>query len=66
MQERSASGPTAEDVDAPPTYPADLTIALQAELAVLADIETDLCGQATRSGDVGGSAEDEGADHSTA
>jgi len=41
MQDRSASGPTAEVAHAPPTYPADLTLALQAELAVLADIETD-------------------------
>jgi len=41
MQDRSASGPTAEDVGAPPAYPADLPLALQAELAVLADIETD-------------------------
>jgi hypothetical protein len=41
MQERSATGPTAEAANAPPTYPADLTIALQRELAVLADIETD-------------------------
>ena len=41
MQDRSASGPTAEIANAPPTYPGDLTLALQAELAVLADIETD-------------------------
>ncbi len=41
MVERSASGPTPVDVYDAPTYPADLTIALQAELAALADIEAD-------------------------
>jgi hypothetical protein len=41
MRERSVFGPTTEDVGTPPTYPADLTLALQEELAALADIETD-------------------------
>ena len=41
MPRRAASSPTPADVSSPPLYPADLTLALQAELAVLADIETD-------------------------
>ena len=41
MPKDAASGPTPVDVGDAPTYPADLTIALQAELAALADIEAD-------------------------
>ena len=37
----AASGPTHVDAGDAPLYPADLTIALQAELAALADIEAD-------------------------
>jgi hypothetical protein len=41
MQRHSASGPTDEHAGDAPLYPADLTLALQAELAALADIDTD-------------------------
>jgi hypothetical protein len=41
MPKDAASGPTPVDASDAPTYPADLTIALQAELAALADIEAD-------------------------
>ena len=39
MQRHSASGPTDEHARDPPMYPADLTTAMHAELAALADIE---------------------------
>jgi hypothetical protein len=41
MSEDAASGPTDEHASDAPMYPVDLTLALQAELAALADIETD-------------------------
>ena len=41
MQRHSALGPTDQHGGDAPTYPADLTLALQVELAALADIEAD-------------------------
>jgi hypothetical protein len=41
MSERSASALRAEDVGDVPTYPADLTIALQTELSMLAAIDAE-------------------------
>ena len=41
MSEHPRSSPTPNDHGYAPTYPADLTIAMQAELSALADIETD-------------------------
>jgi hypothetical protein len=39
MPKDAASGPTPVDASDAPVYPADLTLALQVELAALADIE---------------------------
>ena len=41
VSEHPRSSPTSNDHGNAPTYPADLTTAMQAELAALADIEAD-------------------------
>ena len=48
MPNEAASGPAPDDQGDAPTYPADLTAAMQAELAALADIETDYAGKRHR------------------
>ena len=41
MPRDATSTPTPADVSSPPLYPADLTIALQAELSMLAAVDAD-------------------------
>jgi hypothetical protein len=55
MPNEAASGPAPDDHGDAPTYPADLTAAMQAELAALADIETDYAGKRHRLEDWAGS-----------
>src|SRR3954467_869045 len=48
MPNEAAKGQAPDDHGDAPTYPADLTAAMQAELAALADIETDYAGKRHR------------------
>src|SRR3954452_6592296 len=55
MPNEAASGPAPDDQGDAPPYPADLTAAMQAELAPLADIETNYAGKRHRLEDWAGS-----------
>ena len=48
MSDHSVSSPRPDGVPDAPVYPADLALALQSELAALADIETDYVAQRQR------------------
>jgi hypothetical protein len=60
MPKDAASWPTPVNAGDTPIYPADVTIALQAELAALADIDAHY-EEAVSTGELGWLAEDEGA-----